>query len=70
MKNKEDFYVDIKKRALNIYEQYQFLTKKIFKNESSISKYRLNFYIKEDAKLGGKAWCEKYTDNILINKGL
>ncbi|AHC44257.1 MULTISPECIES: hypothetical protein [Bacillus] len=70
MKNKEDFYVDIKKRALNIYEQYQFLTKKIFKNESSISKYRLNFYIKEDAKLGGKAWCEKYTDNILINKGV
>ncbi|MGQ9006136.1 hypothetical protein [Bacillus sp. FSL R5-0523] len=70
MKNKEDFYVDIKERALNIYEQYQFLMKGIFKNETNISKYKLNFYIKEDANLGGKAWCEKYTDNILIYKGV
>lgn len=70
MKSKEDFYVDIKERALSIYEQYRFLMKKILKNETNISKYSLNFYIKEDANLGGKAWCEKYTDNILIYKGV
>ncbi|WXB93133.1 hypothetical protein WDJ61_18245 [Bacillus sp. FJAT-52991] len=70
LKNKEDFYVDIKERALSIYEQYQFLMKEVLKNETYISRYNLKFSIKEDANLGGKAWCDKYADNIQINKGV
>ncbi len=70
MNNKEDFYVDIQKRAFDIYEQYQYLMKEILKNKTDISKYKLNFYIKETAKIGGKAWYEKNTDNIQIYKGI
>lgn len=70
MRNKEDFYVDIKNRALAIYEQYQFIMKEISKNKTNIFKYKLNVYLKEDVNLGGKAWSEKFIDNIIINKGV
>lgn len=68
MVNKEDFYIDIKNRAKEIYEQYQYLVIKTLKNDTS--NYSLEFYIKEDSSLGGKAWSKNNLDNLQINKGV
>ncbi|MED4785390.1 hypothetical protein P9654_12130 [Bacillus atrophaeus] len=70
MNNKENFYIDIKNRAMDIYEQYQYLVKEATKDENDISKYNLEFCLKEDSNLGGKAWSSNYLDNIQINKGV
>lgn len=68
MVNKKDFYIDIKNRAKNIYEQYQDLIIGALKNDTS--KYSLKFYIKDDSSLGGKAWSNNNLDNIQIYKGV
>ncbi|MFB4211607.1 hypothetical protein ACE1TH_06765 [Shouchella sp. JSM 1781072] len=68
MVNKKDFYIDIKNRAKNIYEQYQYLVLKSLKTNTS--NYSLEFNIKEDSSLGGKAWFKDNLDNIQINKGV
>lgn len=68
MVNKEDFYIDIKNRAKDIYEQYQYLVKEALKSDTS--NYRLEFYLKSDSSLGGKAWSKNNLDNIQINKGV
>jgi hypothetical protein len=68
MVNKEDFYIDIKNRAKDIYEQYQYLVIEALKSDPS--SYSLEFYIKEDSSLGGKAWSKNNLDNIQINKGV
>lgn len=70
MNNKENFYIDIKNRAIDIYEQYQYLVKEVLENENDISKYNLKFDLKEDSNLGGKAWSGNYLDNIEVNKGV
>lgn len=68
MVNKEGFYIDIKNRAKDIYEQYQYLVKEALKSDTS--NYRLEFYLKDDLSLGGKAWSKNNLDNIQINKGV
>ncbi|MGG2113625.1 hypothetical protein ABFY60_24670 [Lysinibacillus pakistanensis] len=68
MVNKEDFYIDIKNRAVDIYEQYQYLVKEAL--ESDITNHRLEFYLKDDSSLGGKAWSKDNLDNIQVNKGV
>ncbi|WP_168749259.1 hypothetical protein [Bacillus mojavensis] len=70
MNNKENFYIDIKNRAMEIYEQYQYLVKEALKDENDTSKYNLKFCLKEDSNLGGKAWSSNYLDNIQVNKGV
>jgi len=65
---KEFFYADIKQRALHIYQQYQWIIKEILGRDCFDC--NLNFYIKEDARLGGKAWCKNKADHILINSGV
>lgn len=67
---RETFYEDIKSRAQDIYEQYKYLMKEVLKMDSNSIECQLEFYIKDDMKLGGKAWCEKNIDNIQINKGV
>lgn len=68
--NREDFYNDIKNRALAIYEQYQYLIKEVIRSEINISKYKLTIHLDEDSNLGGKAWTGNFIDNIHINKGV
>lgn len=67
---REFFYKDIKSRAQDIYEQYKYLMKELFKMDSNSVECQLKFNIKDDSKLGGKAWCEKNIDNIQINRGV
>lgn len=67
---REIFYKDIKSRAQDIYEQYKYLMKEVLKMDSNSIECQLEVYIKDDMKLGGKAWCEKDIDNIQINKGV
>ncbi|WMY23221.1 hypothetical protein D9R10_19980 [Bacillus velezensis] len=69
MIGKENFYDDIEKRAQAIYEQYQNLMKGISKKNSNLLNHQLKFYLKDDGRLGGKAWCENDIDKIEINKG-
>lgn len=68
LNNKEDFYIDIKNRTMDIYEQYQYIIKEALKKDTS--KYSLKFCLKEDSNLGGKAWSTNYLDNIQVNKGV
>lgn len=68
MVNKEDFYIDTKNRAKDIYKQYRYLVIEALKNDTS--NYSLEFYLKEDSSLGGKAWSKNNLDNIQINKGV
>ncbi|MGD2406310.1 hypothetical protein [Bacillus velezensis] len=70
MIGKENFYDDIEKRAQAIYEQYQNLMKGISKKNSNLLNHQLKFYLKDDGRLGGKAWCENDIDKIEINKGV
>ncbi|CAH1056679.1 hypothetical protein [Paenibacillus pseudetheri] len=70
MENKEDFYIDIKHRAMAIYEQYRYIIKEVLESEFDISKYILNLYFRDDSNLGGKAWSDNYLDYIQINKGV
>jgi len=44
--------------------------KEVLKMDSNSIECQLEVYIKDDMKLGGKAWCEKNIDNIQINKGV
>lgn len=70
MSNKESFYIDIKNRAMDIYEQYQGLVQEAFKNENDTAKFSLKFRLNEDSELGGKAWSFNYLDNIQLNIGV
>src|SRR5690625_2844260 len=70
MKIKEVLYFDIEMRAFHIYKQYLDILRSYSKDKNNISKYKLNFYIKKDLKLGGKAWSEGFEDNVLINSGV
>lgn len=67
---KEAFYEDIKSRAQEIYEQYKYLMKEVLENDPNLIKSQLKIYLKDDSKLGGKAWHENNIDNIEINKGV
>lgn len=67
---REVFYEDIKRRAQEIYEQYKYLMKEILKINPNSIECQLKVYLKDDMKLGGKAWCKNGIDNIQINKGV
>lgn len=68
MINKEKLYKDVKERAKFIYQEYQH---PIFReNGKEISNYTLEFNLKEDLSIGGKAWSKNNLDNIQINKGV
>lgn len=67
---REVFYEDIKNRGQAIYEQYKYLMKEVLKIDSNSIESQLKIYLKDDMKLGGKAWCKNDIDNIQINKGV
>lgn len=67
---REVFYKDIKSRAQEVYEQYKYLMKEVLKSNPNSIKSQLKIYLKDDIKLGGKAWCENDIDSIEINKGV
>lgn len=67
---REVFYEDIKNRGQSIYEQYKYLMKEIFKIDPNLIECKLEISIKDDMKLGGKAWCKNNIDSIQINKGV
>ena len=66
--NKSNFYIDINKRAQEIYGQYQYLIMKEFDNDTS--NYSLKFHINNCSSLGGKASSKNNLDNIEINRGI
>ncbi|QRF30607.1 hypothetical protein [Bacillus safensis] len=70
MRNKEVFYRDIEKRAQTIYEGYQNIMENISRDDMSLSVTQLKFFMKNDGRLGGKAWCKNNIDNIEINTGV
>ncbi|EDW21201.1 hypothetical protein FO510_10260 [Bacillus pumilus] len=70
MRNKEVFYSDIQKRAQSIYEGYQDIMKNTSRKDMSLSETQLKFFIKNDGRLGGKAWCKNNIDHIEINTGV
>ncbi|MCY7456067.1 hypothetical protein [Bacillus altitudinis] len=70
MRDKEVFYKDIEKRAQTIYEGYQYIMKSSLTKDMSISKTQLNFFLRNDRRLGGKAWCKNNIDYIEINTGV